>query len=119
MRHLPRHYPFVSFKPLTFLKTSHIIDIVQQNSVYGVFPFFTPQKMKESLTKQGIVAQYIFDRPVATVIPKVLNTFTGIKYVFGDPARFKTVYDMKGLGGGYGFILTFDEPVKSVIYSSR
>lgn len=68
--------------------------------------------MKDSLTKQGIPDQYTFDRPVTTVIPKVLNTFTGIKYVFNDPARFKTVYDMKGLGDGYGFMLTFDEAAK-------
>ncbi|KAJ6607611.1 heme peroxidase [Mycena sp. CBHHK59/15] len=92
MRHLPRHYPF--------------------NSVYGCFPFFTPQKMKTSLTTQGIAANYTFERPVATPQPKVLNTFTGIKYVFNDPARFPTVYDMKGLGNGYGFLLCFDQPAK-------
>ncbi|KAJ6583033.1 heme peroxidase [Mycena vulgaris] len=92
MRHLPRHYPF--------------------NSVYGCFPFFTPQKMKESLTAQGIVARYTFDRPVPTPQPKVLNTFTGIKYVFNDPVRFPTLYDMKGLGNGYGFLLCFNEAAK-------
>ncbi|KAJ7058676.1 heme peroxidase [Mycena amicta] len=92
MRHLPRHYPF--------------------NSVYGCFPFFTPQKMKDSLTKQGLAAQYTFDRPAAAPIPTVLNDFTAIKYVFNDPLRFPTVYDMKGLGNGYGFMLSFDTPTK-------
>ncbi|KAF8878550.1 heme peroxidase [Infundibulicybe gibba] len=92
MRHLPRHYPF--------------------NSVYGCFPFFTPEKMKDSLTKQGIADQYTFERPIPTRVPKVLNTLTGIKYVFTDPTRFHTVYDMKELGDGYGFILSFDEALK-------
>ncbi|KAJ7160328.1 heme peroxidase [Mycena filopes] len=92
MRHLPRHYPF--------------------NSVYGCFPFFTPQKMKESLTKQGIAADYTFDRPVPTPIVKVLNTFTGIKYVFNDSLRFPTVYDFSGLGNGYGFFLGFEQATK-------
>ncbi|KAK7036088.1 heme peroxidase [Favolaschia claudopus] len=92
MRHLPRHYPY--------------------NSVYGCFPFFTPQKMKESLTKQGIAGDYTFERPVPPPEPKVLNTFTGIKYVFNDPLRFPTVYDMKGLGNGYGFLLCFDQSAK-------
>lgn len=68
--------------------------------------------MRDSLARQGTVAQYTFDRPVAARVPKILNTFTGIKYVFNDPARFHTVYDMKGLGDGYGFLLAFDEPAK-------
>ncbi|KAF8662084.1 hypothetical protein AX16_001194 [Volvariella volvacea WC 439] len=92
MRHLPRHYPF--------------------NSVYGCFPFFTPQKMKDSLTRQGIAERYSYTRPITARIPKVLNTFTGIKYVFNDPSRFNVVYDMKGLGDGYGFMLTFDTAAK-------
>jgi len=92
MRHLPRHYPF--------------------NSVYGCFPFFTPEKMKQSLTRQGIDSRYTFTRPVATRIPKVLNTFTGIKHVFNDSSRFHTVYDMSGLGNGYGFMLVFDQAAK-------
>ncbi|KAL0061354.1 hypothetical protein AAF712_011812 [Marasmius tenuissimus] len=92
MRHLPRHYPY--------------------NSVYGCFPFFTPSKMKESLTRLGKNAQYTFDRPKAAVQPKVLNTFKGIKHVMNNPTQFPVVYDMKGLGGGYGFMLTFDEATK-------
>ncbi|KAJ7133385.1 heme peroxidase [Mycena epipterygia] len=92
MRHLPRHYPY--------------------NSVYGCFPFFTPQKMKQSLTKQGLAANYTFDRPAPAPELRVLSTFTGINYVFNDPTRFPTVYDMRGLGNGYGFILGFDQSAK-------
>ncbi|KAJ3760774.1 heme peroxidase [Lentinula raphanica] len=91
-RHLPRHYPF--------------------NSVYACYPFFTPQKMKDSLTRQKIADRYTFTRPVPAKIPKVLNTFTGIKTVFNDPARFHTAYEMSGLGNGYGFMLAFDADVK-------
>ncbi|KAJ6544684.1 hypothetical protein DFH09DRAFT_1088549, partial [Mycena vulgaris] len=82
------------------------------NSVYGCFPFFTPQKMKQSLTSQGIAAKYTFDRPVPTPQPKVLITFTGIKYVFNDPTWFPTLYDLEGLGNGYGFFLIFDQAAK-------
>ena len=64
--------------------------------------------MKDSLTHLEIVDQYTFTRPVATPIPKILNTFTGIRYVFNNPTSFTTVYDMKGLGNGYGFMLVFD-----------
>ncbi|KAF9257706.1 heme peroxidase [Marasmius fiardii PR-910] len=92
MRHLPRHYPY--------------------NSVYGCFPFFTPKKMKDSLTRQGTADQYTFTRPVPAVPVKVLNTFTGINYVFNNSTQFPVVYDMKGLGNGYGFMLTFDQAAK-------
>ncbi|KAF8579879.1 heme peroxidase [Ramaria rubella] len=91
-RTLSRHYPF--------------------NSSYTTFPFFTPATMKASLTHQGIADRYTFTRPVASPIPKILNTFTGIKTVFNDPSRFKAPYDMSGLGEGYGFILVFDEKAK-------
>ncbi|TFK58570.1 heme peroxidase, partial [Pluteus cervinus] len=91
-RHLPRHYPW--------------------NSVYTCFPFFTPQKMKDSLTKQGTGTQYTYDRPVTARIPKVLNTFTAINTIFNDSSKFHTVYEMQALGGGYGFMLVFDESTK-------
>ncbi|KAL0577268.1 hypothetical protein V5O48_004725 [Marasmius crinis-equi] len=86
--------------------------IYLQNSVYGCFPFFTPSKMKDSLTRLGVAAQYTFDRPQPTVQPKVLSTFKGIKYVLDNSTQFPVVYDMKGLGNGYGFMLTFDEAKK-------
>ena len=85
---------------------------VEQNSVYTCFPFFTPQKMKTSLSRLQLVDQYTFTRPIATPIPKILNTFTGIKYVFNSPLIFPTAYDMSGLGNGYGFMLVFDGATK-------
>ncbi|KAG5638617.1 hypothetical protein H0H81_011507 [Sphagnurus paluster] len=78
IRHLPRHYPF--------------------DSVYSLFPFFTPPKMKTSLTKQKLQARYNFERPVPIPQAKILNTFTGIKYVFSDPSRFKVIYEKYGYG---------------------
>jgi hypothetical protein len=65
--------------------------------------------MKASLTNQGIAADYTFQRPIPTPEVKVLHTFTGIKYVFNDPVRFRNVYDMKGitLAAGYHPLLIF------------
>ncbi|KAI5117535.1 hypothetical protein M0805_004768 [Coniferiporia weirii] len=93
-RHLPRHYP--------------------ANNVYALFPFFIPSETEKNLKNLGIVANYDLTRPKATPIPKVLNTLTGIRYVFNDFQRFHQTYgpDMKMLTEGYGFMLTFDEKVK-------
>ncbi|THH11068.1 hypothetical protein EW145_g888 [Phellinidium pouzarii] len=93
-RHLPRHYP--------------------ANNVYGLFPFFTPEVTHQNLTKLGIVDNYDFKRPVATPIPKVLNTLTGIRYVFNDFEKFHQTYtaNMAPLTDNYGFMLTFDERKK-------
>jgi linoleate 10R-lipoxygenase len=66
--------------------------------------------MKESLTKQKLDKKYTFDFPVAARIPKVLHTFTGIKTLFNDPAKFKVIYEKYG----YGSILMFDEIAKWV-----
>ncbi|KAG6852246.1 hypothetical protein C0991_001607, partial [Blastosporella zonata] len=86
LRHLPRHFPW--------------------NSVYALYPFFTPEKMKDSLTKQGIASKYIFDHPPTQPVPKILNTLTAIKTVWSDPSRFKVVYEK----AGYGSPLMFDDP---------
>jgi hypothetical protein len=80
-----------------------------QNSTYGVFPFFTPSKMKESLTRLGLAERYTFDRPVPTPRPVILHDFTAINVAFNDPVRFKSAYDMKKLGNGYGFIIAMDD----------
>lgn len=61
--------------------------------------------MQKSLTTQGLTSKYTFNRPVPFSVPKILNTFTAIKTVFSDPARFKVVYQKHG----YGSIMTFDE----------
>ncbi|KAF7343790.1 Heme peroxidase [Mycena sanguinolenta] len=89
-RHLPNYYP--------------------SNSVYSCFSFFTPTHMQTSLTAQGIAANYTFSRPVPTNPPYILNTLTAINYVFNNPASFTNMYNMKDLGFGYGFFLTFDDP---------
>ncbi|KAG6815996.1 hypothetical protein H0H87_009602, partial [Tephrocybe sp. NHM501043] len=81
-------------------------NIMYRNSVYALYPFFTPEKMKDSLTKQGTASKYNFDHPTPLPIPKVLNTFTGIKTVWNDPQRFKVAYERVG----YGSALVCDEP---------
>lgn len=81
-----------------------------QNSVYSLFPFFTPSKMKTALKAQGLDAKYVFDRPVIRKPPVVLNDFTAIKYAFNDPERFKIIYDKVG----YGSVLTSDNRAQYV-----
>lgn len=89
-RHLPRHYP--------------------ANSVYGLFPFLTPEVTKQNLTKLGYADKYDYRRPIAQPIPKVLSTLTGIRYVFDRPRKYNQIYteNMNLLTRGYGFMLTFD-----------
>ncbi|KDQ11181.1 hypothetical protein BOTBODRAFT_114735 [Botryobasidium botryosum FD-172 SS1] len=89
MRHFPRHYPY--------------------NSVYGIFPFFTPTKMKESLERQGLADKYAFTPPKPGPIPKFIDNFEAINFVFNDPERFVSGYNLKGLGDGYGFMMAIDE----------
>ncbi|KAG7449917.1 heme peroxidase [Guyanagaster necrorhizus] len=94
-RHLPRHYP--------------------GNSVYGLFPFFTPAAVKENLTNIGLdLSNYSFERPKPKPIPIVLNTISGIRYVFSNFNVYKQTYtdDMNLLTQGYGFMLSFDEKEK-------
>lgn len=61
--------------------------------------------MKSSLEKQGIAEKYTFTKPEILPVPKVLNTFTGIKTAFSDPARFKVLYQKTG----YGSPVMFDD----------
>ena len=62
----------------------------------------------------GIADKYDYSRPKATPVPKVLNTLTGIRYVFNDFQRFHQIYtaDMEMLTNGYGFLLNFDDKKK-------
>ncbi|KAL4262777.1 Heme peroxidase [Pleurotus pulmonarius] len=85
MRHLPRHFPW--------------------NSTYSLWPFFTPDHMQQSLTRQGIAQKYTFDRPITQPVPIVLKTFAAIKGVWNDPSRFKIIYEKLG----YGSMLLFDD----------
>ncbi|KAF9492298.1 heme peroxidase [Pleurotus eryngii] len=85
MRHMPRHFPW--------------------NSTYSLWPFFTPEHMRQSLTRQGIAQKYTFDRPIAQPVPVILKTFAAIKGVWNDPSRFKIIYEKLG----YGSMLLFDD----------
>ena len=79
-----------------------------------MFPFFTPDVTRKNLTNLGIADKYDYSRPKATPVPKVLNTLTGIRYVFDDFQRFHQIYtaDMEMLTNGYGFLLNFDDKKK-------
>ncbi|KAF9500697.1 heme peroxidase [Pleurotus eryngii] len=92
MRNLPRHYPW--------------------NSSYSLWPFFTPDHMKQSLTRQGISEKYTFDRPIAQPVPVVLKTFAAIKAVWSDPSRFKVIYEKKGYGCMYPLPMLFFDDAK-------
>ena len=61
--------------------------------------------MKASLTARNVASSYTFDRPASIPEAKILNTFTGIKYVFNDPSRFKIIYEKYG----YGSIVNTDD----------
>jgi linoleate 10R-lipoxygenase len=61
--------------------------------------------MKASLTRQAIDKKYTFEKPIPRRVPKILNTFTGIKAAFSDPSQFKVIYEKFG----YGSMLMFDE----------
>ncbi|KAF8627576.1 hypothetical protein AX15_004356 [Amanita polypyramis BW_CC] len=95
-RIFPRNYPF--------------------NSIYGIFPFFTPQKMKDTLKRKGLLDRpdkpYSFARPTPGPIPKFIDNFTAIDFVFKNPEKFVSGYNLSGLGGGYGFMIAFDEKEK-------
>ena len=66
--------------------------------------------MKESLTRQGISDKYSFTRPPPPgAIPHFIDTFESINFVFNDPERFVSGYNLKGLGDGYGFMMAIDE----------
>lgn len=108
MRNLPRHFPWVRRSALWL--SSQLVVTFLQNSVYSLYSFFTPDHMKQSLTRQGLQDKYTFDPPIATPVPKVLNTVTGIRNVFNDPSRFKVIYEKYG----YGSILMFDDVAKYV-----
>jgi linoleate 10R-lipoxygenase len=77
LRHLPNNYTW--------------------NSVYGLFPFFTPGAMKANLTKLGIVDKYDLSKPKPGPSVVAVETLRGIRSVFNDFERFKVTYtaDMK------------------------
>ncbi|KAG8753435.1 hypothetical protein FRC11_007438 [Ceratobasidium sp. 423] len=91
MRTFPRHYTY--------------------NSVYGLFPFFTPETTKQNLTKLEKADQYDFTRPSETPIPKPLNNFTAIKHVSNEVTKYKVPYgpDLRYITYARGMFLAFDQ----------
>ncbi len=78
-----------------------------ENSVYGLFPFFTPAAVKENLTNLKLdLSNYNFERPKIKPIPIVINTISAIRYVFSDYNIYKQTYtdDMNLLTQGYGYV---------------
>ncbi|KAG8894697.1 hypothetical protein FRB99_001047 [Tulasnella sp. 403] len=84
------------------------------NSVYGLFPFYTPKTCEVNLSKLDLVDKYDFERPKTEKPVVSVNTWDGVKQVLGDYRSFKTTYEehMKALTNGYGFFLAFDDPAK-------
>ena len=62
-----------------------------QNSVYGLFPFFTPQTTAHNLRKLGIVQSYTLERPVARPVEKVVETVKEIDAILKNGTAYKTV----------------------------
>ena len=60
--------------------------LCQQNSVYTLFPFFTPVKMKRALTEQRRSSHYVYDRPPPPSPVHVIDTRKGILAVSGAAA---------------------------------
>ncbi|KAK2459725.1 hypothetical protein APHAL10511_008259 [Amanita phalloides] len=91
-RHLRRYYPY--------------------NSVYGCFPFSTPQSMKDTLTRQGIADRYLFGRPTAALVPKILDEFTSIKHVISDAKIFPPMYEFKITQDSQEFMLSIESGIE-------
>ena len=105
IRHLRRYYQYVSQRDDGMFEHC---SSSSQNSVYARFSFSTPQKMKDNLTKQGIADRYIFDRPTAAPIPKILEEFAPIKHVMNDPVVFPPMYELRVVQDGQEFMLSIE-----------
>lgn len=75
------------------------------NSVYGLFPFSTPDACRSALSgaAAGNGVDYVYERPVPRPI-KTVDNLDAIRAVLGDPTKFASPYgdDLKRLTGGYG-----------------
>ena len=60
-----------------------------QNSVYGLFPFFTPEVTKTNLQKLGLDKSYEFVRPVAKPVEKIVDTVKDIEAILSDKANYQ------------------------------
>ncbi|KAI0347729.1 heme peroxidase [Trametopsis cervina] len=81
LRHLPRHYP--------------------ADSVFGLFPFFTPTVNKKNLEKLKVANLYTFTRPKPAPEPKAVNSRVGVNHVLANEGTFKKiVHDERLVLGG-------------------
>lgn len=60
-----------------------------QNSVYGLFPFFTPGIMKTHLQTLGVDKSYAFERPLAKPVEKIVDAVEDIQAILADKARYR------------------------------
>lgn len=67
------------------------------NSVYALFPFTTPDKNLEILTKQGYVDEYSYDKPFFVGPPVPVITWKGVTDVLTDQAKFKVPCEFQTL----------------------
>ena len=58
------------------------------NSVYALFPFVTPERMKQVLKKQGVARDYNFDRPGAGRKWAEVTSYTAVSQVLMERASF-------------------------------
>ena len=81
---------------------------IKQNSVYSLFPFFTPETSRKNLTKLNLVKKYTFERPKAIPVTKVVHTFQGIDQVFKNYHIYKETCgpDMQMLTENYGLVFS-------------
>lgn len=101
------------------------------NSIYGLFPFYTPKTMSSALQDLRLASQYALDRPMKTPDVISVDTWAGVTSVLADYKSFNTVYGdaTRALTNGYGcvsnvflsaawnrglfrFFLAWDEPAK-------
>lgn len=94
MRNLPDYYTF--------------------NSVYALFPFLIPSRIKTHLTDLGVANLYDFERPKGARKIVGVNSFKAVQEVLGDPKTYQVTYaeNMKSLTDGYGFFLAMDDPAR-------
>lgn len=105
------------------------------NSMYGLFPFYTPKTMSAALRNLGLDGQYALDRPVKAPPVISVNSWAGVTSVLGDFRTFSVAYgdNIRAMTDGYGcdtwvtphtdnahpflslrFFLAFDEPSKHI-----
>ncbi|KAG8842829.1 hypothetical protein FRB96_004714 [Tulasnella sp. 330] len=84
------------------------------NSIYGLFPFYTPKTMSSALQGLKLADQYAIDRPITTPEVISVNTWAGVTAVLTDYKTFSVTYGdaVRALTNGYGFFIAWDEPAK-------